>query len=541
MINKGGIACAVLLAALTARAGYAIPAKADRVQGQVEKRAIGAFNWLPVVPGDQLEDGSAVRTGHNAQLEIVTARGHHLTVRGDTLLELTSLQNDDTHARLERGRVLSKVKKLQTAEKFSIQTPTAVCAVRGTAFDTIAGDKGTLVSVFEGVVGVAALGSKDETMVRAGQTTSVHDGTIEIPRTTPQDHSQSGDSPLAREARHEVGLDMSRNEIIAAAALEQRMADYTEGKSLVDVEGRRVRLEEYIVRAQPNEFKFVVLNHRDERLDYFFYKGTFNKDLPSDLSVALKDLSGKIGETAPDYYLTAYEMGQSNTVDSIHDTATGGHLVKVSVDGSGNYVLTDSADPTNTRTIQAAELQIDGSYKVYNPLADSFSTVTAEEKTAATKFGVYLPENDTFKDLTAGDTVWKTRFNSYNHALNTVSKISYEKSGTANVLASTLDATWTYAGGFVLPVVEADANKLDVTITNYYGDGTFEKYRTVLIDDNGAIAPQSAFSGVSTGAEYKGELLKWNYEQQVSATEFEGRKIDLVVEPKIFIKSGLIQ
>ena len=29
--------------------------------------------------------------------------------------------------------------------------------------------------------------------------------------------------------------------------------------------------------------------------------------------------------------------------------------------------------------------------------------------------------------------------------------------------------------------------------------------------------------------------------QQVSATEFQGRKIDLVVEPKIFIKSGLIQ
>ena len=58
---------------------------------------------------------------------------------------------------------------------------------------------------------------------------------------------------------------------------------------------------------------------------------------------------------------------------------------------------------------------------------------------------------------------------------------------------------------------------------------------------NARLSPQSAFAGISTGSEYKGELLKWNYEQQVTASEFGGRKIDLVVEPKIFIKSGLIQ
>jgi hypothetical protein len=78
-------------------------------------------------------------------------------------------------------------------------------------------------------------------------------------------------------------------------------------------------------------------------------------------------------------------------------------------------------------------------------------------------------------------------------------------------------------------------------VTNYYGDGTKESYRTVLINNQGQVAPLSAFSGTSTGADYKGELLQWNYEQQATATEFQGRKIDLVVEPRIFIESGLIQ
>mgnify|MGYP000315474944 CR=1 FL=1 len=59
---------------------------------------------------------------------------------------------------------------------------------------------------------------------------------------------------------------------------------------------------------------------------------------------------------------------------------------------------------------------------------------------------------------------------------------------------------------------------------------------------NASISPPaSAFAGLSTGADYKGELLKWNYQQQITASEFNGRSIDLVVEPKIFIKSGLIQ
>jgi hypothetical protein len=215
-------------------------------------------------------------------------------------------------------------------------------------------------------------------------------------------------------------------------------------------------------------------------------------------------------------------------------------LVQITINSNGDYVLTDPTNPANTRTVPAAQLQSDGTYKIYNPLADSFTTVAANQLSASTKFGVYIPENDSFKDLAPGDTLWKTRFNTYTHQLDSITKISYAPNGANNVLSTNYDASWTYAGGFVLPVVQVDPNKVDATVTNYYGDGTFESYRTVLIDDNGKIAPLNAFDSIATGAQYKGELLKWNYEQQVSASEFQGRKIDLVVEPLIFIKSGLI-
>lgn len=525
---------------------WAVPAVVDRLQGQVEKRAPGEFAWTAVTPREKLPDGTVLRTGPNSIAELSTARGHQFKVRSETVFELTSLQDDQTLTRLEKGRVLSKVKKLQGSELFKVQTPAAVCAVRGTEFDTIASDKGTMVAVYRGRVGVAVLGAGREMMLGAGQMTTVRDGSIELPRAIPEDdRPKDANAELKSEAKHEVGLDMSRNNVISAAALEQRLADYVEGKTMVDVEGRRVRLEEYIVRSRADQFKFVVLNHRDEQLDYFYYKGTFNKDLPADLSVALKDLSGKLGATAPEYYLTDYEMGQSNTQDSILDTATGGHRVRIDVDDDGDYTLTEydaAGNPTsNTRTIEKAELQIDGHYKIYHPIADTFSYVDADTVAESTQFGVFNADNDTFRNLAAGDTYWKTRFDTYSHAINGNEKISYVPSGANKILAASLDGTWTYAGGFVLPVIESVEGQIDTTITNYYGDGTFERYRTVLIDDEGKIAPESAFTGLSTGAGYKDELLKWNYEQQITASEFEGRSIDLVVEPKIFIKSGLIQ
>jgi hypothetical protein len=530
------------LASVLGSGVWATPARVDEVHGDVQKRAVGVLRWEAVTPGEKIEEGSSIKTGPNSSVEIVTEQGHRFVVNSETTIEFTSLQTDETKVHLDSGRVLSKVVHLKDKQTFSVQTPTAVCAVRGTEFETVAGDKGTLIAVYKGIVGIALASGGEEMALHAGHMTSVHDGMIELPHPIPRENRVKAETALQHVARHEVGLDMNRVQVIASAAMERRLADYQEGKSLIDVNGERVRLQEYIMRPAANQFKLVVLDERGKtQLDYFYYQGTFNQNLPADLSVALRQLSGTIG-SAPTYYLTSYDMVQSNTQDSIQDTATGGHLVKITQDGQGNYILTDPTNPTNVRTIPAEQLQSDGTYKIYDPLSDSFSIVSAAQLSASTQFGVYIPENSTFRDLAPTDTLWRTNFNTYEHDIDNVMKQSYTvSSGITNVLTSNEDANWTYAGGFVIPVVTMDPNNIDATVTNYYGDGTFESYRTVLINDNGSIAPQSAFAGISTGAAYKGELLQWNYEQQVTATEFQGRKIDLVVEPRIFIESGLIQ
>ena len=431
----------------------AAPAWVDELHGTVEKRAVGALNWEKVTPGEKIEEGSSIRTGEpTPNVIILTEQGHHFEVRAETTIEFTSLQDDETKTRLDQGRVLSKVRKLKSNEKFSVQTPTAVCAVRGTEFDTVTGQAGTLVSVYHGVVGVAALGTSSEVRVPAGQMTSVHNGMIELPRPIPhQARVVSAESPLARAARHEVGLDMTRNQVIASAAMEQRTADYREGKSLIDVNGKRVRVEEYIVRPQPDQFKLVVLDKRDNRLDYFYYLGTFNQTLPADLSVALKT---SFRDARPECAFLLPDRLRNSAIQHAGFHPRYGHRRPSRTDHARRKwkLYPDGSDeslqhPHHSRRAASD----DGTYKVYNPLAGQFLQPHRGPIRASTKFGVYIPENDTFKDLAPGDTLWKTRFNDYTHHIDNVTKITYGRNREPRPMfwRADLDANFTYAGGSV--------------------------------------------------------------------------------------------
>ncbi|MBI4678692.1 MAG: hypothetical protein HY748_14025 [Elusimicrobia bacterium] len=316
-----------------------------------------------------------------------------------------------------------------------------------------------------------------------------------------------------------MALGLTKDLVQAAAAVEARGAEYEEGKTMVDVNGHRVRIEEYIVRPAEDQFKFMVLNERSNRFDYFYYQAKFNKALPENLSVALRYLNGKTG-TAPDYFIKSFESGRSNTQDAIQELGAGGHLV--------NTVLT--ADRT-----------------------------------------VYDPDANTFRTVKTGESLWNTLFDNYSYKINGTEKYGWEPAGAANITAYdyvvTGFKTRILGGGAACalagcatagPVTctatacetaarpssitqPAGNSKLHerVTIT-YAGNGTSETYDYYVVADDGRLATSADFYGLTSGETYKNTLLQYNYEHTIQASEFGGRSIDLVVEPKIMVKSGLI-
>jgi hypothetical protein len=553
---------------LTTAFAESIVVKSVRGSAEIHRSKSQANRWRALQKGAPVKPGDTVRTGKNARLELKIDDGSRVVLGSKSRVQVAESAPSRIF-NLAVGRIKSFVKKLKPESKFEIRTPLATAAVRGTVFEMGFDEeaKAGFLDVGRGVVSLSQDGRDLD--VRAGQRMDFLPNVPlgEAPGRESRGLAAPSSEDLARDAfRHEVGLGMSKEMVMAAAAEEIRAAEYQEGKTLMDVNGNRVRLEEYIIRnpaevlLNPDRaFKLVTLNERADRFDYFYYLGQFNQTLPTDLSVALNDVRGKLNDR-PGYFLENYEMGMSNTRDSIKDVATGGHVVKVEFDGT-QYTLTAPDDPlAHTRIILADEVSTANGellHKLYDPVGDRFVTVTdAQFQAGGGQVAVYDGANDVFRPMASNDIYYRTSFDSYKHLVLGEGKPAFTKQsyvptvGVTTILALDQDATFTFptdpsdpTNDTVVAINETPSGEdaLHNRVTLFYRDGTFESADTYIISDDGKIGPLSAFAGLTSGTAFKNELLKWNYEQVLTASEFDGRKIDLVVEPKILIRSGLIQ
>jgi hypothetical protein len=438
--------------------GPAPKSRIESITRTVEVQPAGTGSWKKAKPDTSLDTSDHVRTGSRSIARVRLQDGTKVLLLQNSHAEVENLSSVEKTIKLVKGRIRAIVAKIKGGNNFKIKTPVGVASVRGTDFEVEISEDGQqmMVDVKEGEVGVARLGElASEVILNAGDRIQFGaEGEMGNP-------TRSGALSVDREdIRSEILNSQNKDAVLAMAAEESRNADFQVGKSLTDVNGQRVRVEEYITRPQTNQFKLVVLNDRPTRFDYFTYKGTFNTDLPEDLSIALKEVGGRLGATSPTYYLTGYESLMSNTIDNITDQSSGGHLVRITFDGT-NYTLTDASDNANTRTIAAAELQNDGSYKIYNPLRDTFSVVSAANLSEAIQISVLETETGNYRNLASGDTYWKTRFNNSSFAVNNVAKTAFaKKTSVTNTLAIDFDADFTNSPITTISEFPSGANNL---------------------------------------------------------------------------------
>lgn len=524
------------------------PATIESVKAKVEIKTTETNAWKKARPNAALKTSDTIRTGSKSIARVKLADGSKILLLQNSQAEMENLSSVQRAIKLVKGRIRAVVTKVREGSEFKVKTPIGVASVRGTEFEVEFVDEGEqmAVNVISGQVGVAKLGELDnEILVNPGESIKFGvEGDIGDP-------IKSGAIPINKQdIVAEVYDSRVKDSIVAMAAEELKNADYQTAKSLIDVDGRRVRVEEYIMRPADNQFKLVALNERDTRFDYFTYTGTFARSdgapavLPEDLSTALKDVGGKLGDDAPEYYLTDYEMFMSNTVDSISDEGTGGHLVQIDMNGTGSsaqYTLThdDGLGNITSTVVDAATLQGDGSYKVYNPVKDTFQLVSASNLDDALKVAVL--DEGSYRNLATADTYWKTRYNTNEFRINNVIKSSFApKVGVTQVLAVDLDVNFTNPAIVSISEFPDGQNTLHNKLTLFYSDGSKIEYDNYIIDDEGKVATADKFDGLGSSAEYQSELLNWNYQQKVKATEMQG-DINLVIDPRIGTMSGLIQ
>jgi len=316
---------------------------AQYMRGAAEGASV-VSGWVAITKGLYLTENDVIKTGANGEVSLILDTGSQMDIGASSNLKIAKLTDTDTLLDLTMGELINKVKELKGKESFKVKTPASVCAVRGTLFRVAVDDTGkTKVSVFAGVVSAREIsGIGEEIYIRKNQYLEV------LPGVAPGAAADLSFMPAAREVlltkaefMNEVRSDMTKEQVQSAAAIEVKNAEYEQGKTMIDYFGKRVRIEEYIVRPQSDQFKFVALNERDSRFDYFTWLASFNTSLPSDLSVANQvAFAGAWSSIAePAYYITKHECLASNTVDSMTWDKTG-----ILSGSAGNWTYSANTD-----------------------------------------------------------------------------------------------------------------------------------------------------------------------------------------------------
>ncbi|MCX8074304.1 MAG: hypothetical protein N2749_01795, partial [Clostridia bacterium] len=128
-------------------------------------------------------------------------------------------------------------------------------------------------------------------------------------------------------ALKEIYSEISKEEVIKRAQMEIQSAEYQTRKTAIDAYGYRVRMEEYIIRPNDNQFKYVVLNSRENRFDFGKILFTFNTTLPKDLSQVTSNMMEYYGKLPPSIYLTDINSVISNTIDKVVEDGSGGKMI----------------------------------------------------------------------------------------------------------------------------------------------------------------------------------------------------------------------
>lgn len=129
-----------------------VAAIVTRMIGTLKMKPAASNNWVDVKPGSFVNEGDEVRTGKNSRVALTFISGSEVKLDANSEFKVEkdeAVRGSGNTVRLKKGRSL--VNAFVKGTKFSMHTPVATIAIRGTVFGADVGDV-TNVLVLEGVV-----------------------------------------------------------------------------------------------------------------------------------------------------------------------------------------------------------------------------------------------------------------------------------------------------------------------------------------------------------------------------------------------------
>lgn len=342
---------------------FAMEAKITGMEGNVMCMKADAQSWENAVEEQSLVNGDKLKSEKDSWAEISFKAGHTAKLGPNSSMVINKISKD-TSLELFKGELLSKVKKLSKTESYEVKTPQSVASVKGTEFSVNVGEN-TKISVFEGSVIAQEIKTGQQVVIPAGSFTVVVENSApsepqeieqpdktEAPEEKPEPEKEAKEPESEEDKKKEKVRQALRQNIrqeIREAVADIRTdidtsrdvidqvkdSDSATGRTLRDVHGNLVRIEQYVLRPEPETLQFVNIAKRSDykykgrmevedtgaRLDKLEATFTFNMGLPDKLS----DWFGffqDIDEQDEDFHPTKIELKDSNGADSIVMTST---------------------------------------------------------------------------------------------------------------------------------------------------------------------------------------------------------------------------
>ena len=301
-------------------------AKILSMSGEVEVRPTREGAWIPAKEDMEIAEGGAVRTGAKGGAVVLMPNKTKVWFRKSTTLEIEQRQTLASRLMLVFGKVKVRVPHLLRKEKFEVRTPSAICAVRGTEFTMGAAEDGKMdLQVLFGEVKlkftVPPQKGSSEFNIPQGQGLSSSEGgkavvPVLLTAKSERDALENWNPGLKPDERQkelrQKETDRAQIKDFARATNNAensvkgflnmvKESDLEAGRTLSDVHGNVVRVDQRMVRPDGRTIQFMNLVKRPSYANYsqaangFAYNGGavanrldlaqmsmgFNRDLPA--------------------------------------------------------------------------------------------------------------------------------------------------------------------------------------------------------------------------------------------------------------------